>query len=193
MRDELNAFAQGNFETFDNGGAAITNPGWFTLITGPVTTPTALNNGLTAWSCVALGFSYIFLATGDNPYWWGGVSPAMPTGAGVNYMALQSLSGGTASIIQAFAVTPGKTYALTFYNGSRVSPYGANTLTVQLDDGMAGTFGAAIWTKAIADGQSWQSASVSFTPTQSSVRIKFNSTATNDGMAFLCKIAVTAV
>ena len=117
----------------------------------------------------------------------------MPTGAGVNYMALQSLSGGTASIIQAFAVTPGKTYALTFYNGSRVSPYGANTATAQLDNGTAGTFGAAIWTKAVANGQTWQYESAPFTSSQASVRIKLNSTASSDGMFFVCKFAVTDI
>ena len=184
----MNAFTQGNFETLHNNGAAIVTT---TLLTGPVTVPTTLNKGLTAWLGIALGSSWVYVYVGDNAWVWsGGVSPAMPAGAGANYLVLQTTSGGTAGIIQAFSVIPGKTYALNFYYGSRVAPYGANTLTVQFDDGTAGTFGAPIWTKAIADGQTWQSASVSFTPSQSSVRIQIASTAANQGMAFLCKMTV---
>lgn len=186
-------FAQGNFETFNNDGAAISSNTSYYVVPTPYyayanTTPIMLLKGLSKWYGANPSGGHLMLQYQDNYWWVNGYAPPPPSGGGNYNLSIQCLDASLPTYIyQDFTVQPNGQYSLSFYYASRWTPlniYGVADINVYSDDDL-------IWTTTTTTGMTWTSASATFIPKNASCRIKFSVSSTSSSSIMLCKIGVT--
>ncbi|MFM2189978.1 MAG: hypothetical protein RL491_364, partial [Bacteroidota bacterium] len=183
-------FAQGNFETFNNDGAAISIDSEYPVIYTPSyaypnPTPVMLLKGLSNWYGANPSGGHILLLYQKNYWWANNYAPPPPSGGGNYNLSLQCLDVNLPTYIyQDVTLQPNGLYTLSFYYASRFAPYGAAVIKVYADSDLITTI------TTVSGMTSWVLSSTNFVPKNAVCRIKFTVENTNQSI-MLCKIGVT--